>query len=232
MEWEFSKAWASPSSALSTPIVDDIRWLGKRYYTAEGIAHRTSTDARGIFTVQYPEEKLPVPEEFRFIPFLVYEEGENGEKKDRCTSCGICAKVCPPQCIWIVRTNDPNTGRPIPEPAEFYIDIDICMNCGFCAEYCPFDAIKMDHDYELSVYDRHARNIFDKEKLSKPVSYYAEHPPGELRSRRNGAGGSRSCQGCQEERPGITHNRRRQTGMSRLAILACRLHHWKGLNVE
>lgn len=157
--------------------LDDIRWFGKRYYTDEGVAHRSSADARGIFTVQYPEEKLPVPEEFRYIPILLYEEGPDGEKHDRCTSCGICAKVCPPQCIWIVRTNDPNTGRPVPEPKEFYIDIDICMNCGFCAEYCPFDAIKMDHNYELSVYDRHAKDIFDKERLSKPVSYYAAIRP-------------------------------------------------------
>jgi len=157
--------------------LDDIRWFGKRYYTPEGITHRSSTETRGIFTVQYPEEKLPVPEEFRYVPFLVYEIGPNGEKLDRCTSCGICAKVCPPQCIWIVRTNDPNTGRPVPEPAEFYIDMDICMNCGFCAEYCPFDAIKMDHDYELSVYNRFEKNIYDKEKLSKPVTYYASIRP-------------------------------------------------------
>jgi NADH-quinone oxidoreductase subunit I len=158
-------------------FIDDFRWRRKRYYTSEGIAHRSSTDTSGIFTIQYPEEKLPVPEEFRFVPFLVYEIGPNGEKQDRCTSCGICAKVCPPQCIWIVRTNDPNTGRPVPEPAEFYIDMDICMNCGFCAEYCPFDAIKMDHDYELSVYDRYANNIYNKEKLSKPVTYYAAIRP-------------------------------------------------------
>ena len=157
--------------------IEDIRWLGKRYYTKDGLAFRMSTDTRGVFTVQYPEEKLPVPEEFRYIPFLLYEVDENGEKQDRCTSCGICAKVCPPQCIWIVRTNDPNTGRPVPEPKEFYIDVDICMNCGFCAEYCPFDAIKMDHDYELAGYDRHATNIYDKEKLSKPVSYYASIRP-------------------------------------------------------
>lgn len=157
--------------------VEDIKWLGKRYYTEEGIAQRMSSETKGIFTVQYPEEKLPVPEEFRFIPFLIYEEGENGERKDRCTSCGICAKVCPPQCIWIVRTNDPKTGRPVPEPEEFYIDLDICMNCGLCAEYCPFDAIKMDHDYELSVYDRNVRNIYNKETLSKPLSYYATIRP-------------------------------------------------------
>jgi NADH-quinone oxidoreductase subunit I len=120
---------------------------------------------------------MPVPEEFRFIPFLIYEIDENGEKRDRCTSCGICSKVCPPQCIWIVRTTDPKTGRPVPEPAEFYIDVDICMNCGFCAEYCPFDAIKMDHDYELTVYDRHANNIYDKARLSKPLSYYESIRP-------------------------------------------------------
>ncbi|PWH16204.1 MAG: hypothetical protein DDG59_10015 [Anaerolineae bacterium] len=157
--------------------IDDIKWLGKRYYTEDGIRHRMSKEASGVFTIQYPEEKVPVPEEFRFIPFLVYEENEDGSIFHRCTSCGICAKVCPPQCIWIVRTTDPKTGRPVPEPQEFYIDVDICMNCGYCAEYCPFDAIKMDHDYELSVYDRHTHNIYNKEKLSKPLSYYASIRP-------------------------------------------------------
>lgn len=157
--------------------LEDLRWWGKRYYTQEGIAHRQSIRTRGIFTVQYPEEKLPVPEEFRYVPFLLYEEGPDGEITERCTSCGICAKVCPPQCIWIVRTSDPNTGRPVPEPKEFYIDVDICMNCGFCAEYCPFDAIKMDHDYEIAVYDRKKNNIYDKDKLMKPVSYYASIRP-------------------------------------------------------
>ncbi len=156
--------------------LDDIRWLGrKRYGSPEGIAHRASKDGRGIFTVQYPEEKIPVPEEFRFIPFLVYDVDLRGEKILRCTSCGICAKVCPPQCIWIVRMTDPATGRPVPDPARFAIDIDICMNCGLCAEYCPFDAIKMDHDYELAAY---RRNVFNKEKLSKVASYYESIRPG------------------------------------------------------
>lgn len=149
----------------------------KRYYTPEGIAERSSHKARGIFTIQYPDEKLPVPEEFRYIPFLVYEDGANGEKNLRCTSCGICAKVCPPQCIWIQRTTDPVTGRPVPAPAQFSIDVDICMNCGMCAEYCPFDAIKMDHEYEIATYNRHRDNVYDLNKLSKPVSYYAEIRP-------------------------------------------------------
>ena len=154
-------------------FIDDIVWFRRRYYSDEGIAHRMSAETRGIFTIQYPDEKLPVPEEFRYTPFLVYDVNENGENQIRCTSCGICAKVCPPQCIWIVRTNDPVTNRPVPEPKEFFIDVDVCMNCGLCAEYCPFDAIKMDHDYELSVYNRFQKNIYNKEVLSKPASYYA-----------------------------------------------------------
>jgi NADH-quinone oxidoreductase subunit I len=157
--------------------LDDIAWFGKRYYTTAGVARRSSSETRGIFTIQYPEEKLAIPEEFRVNPFLVYDEGPDGEKVARCTSCGICSKVCPTQCIWIVRANDPVTGRPVPEPKEFYIDVDICMNCGFCAEYCPFDAIKMDHDFEISVYDRHAKDIRDKEHLLKPASYYAQIRP-------------------------------------------------------
>jgi NADH-quinone oxidoreductase subunit I len=162
---------------LIETYVDDIRWLGRRYHNEEAFSVRQGPKARGIFTVQYPEEKLNIPEEFRFIPFLIYEEGPEGERIDRCTSCGICAKVCPPQCIWIVRSNDPNTGRPIPQPTNFFIDIDICMNCGLCAEYCPFDAIKMNHDFELASYDRFEEHILDKERLSRPVSYYASIRP-------------------------------------------------------
>jgi len=58
--------------------IEDIAWFfrrltgGKsRYYTPEGVARRSSKDTRGIFTIQYPEEKLPTPEEFRYVPFLV-----------------------------------------------------------------------------------------------------------------------------------------------------------------
>jgi len=60
------------------------------------------------------------------------------------------------------------------EPTEFYIDADICMNCGFCAEYCPFDAIKMDHDFEIASY---SRNVYTIETLLKPASYYASIRP-------------------------------------------------------
>ncbi len=157
--------------------LQDIRWHGKLYKTEKGIAFRTSKAANGVFTIQYPEEALPTPEEFRFLPFLVYDEGPDGKKDFRCTSCGICAKVCPPQCLWIYRANDPVTGRPVPAPAQFYVDTDICMNCGMCAEYCPFDAIKMDHNYEIATWSRENGHIYDMEQLARPASYYAKIRP-------------------------------------------------------
>ena len=161
---------------LVVTYVDDVSyWFrGGRYYNERAMARRQGPRARGVFTVRYPEEKLPVPENFRYIPFLIYDTTVND---DKCTSCGICAKVCPPQCIWIVRTTDPVTKRPVPQPAEFYIDATICMNCGLCAEFCPFDAIKMDHDYEIASFERFQTLVFDKQMLTKPDTYHAQiHP--------------------------------------------------------
>ncbi|MCA9882551.1 MAG: 4Fe-4S binding protein [Anaerolineaceae bacterium] len=166
--------WVTLRHFLET-YVDDVRY-GFRKYAPDlnNFEVRQGVEAQGAFTVQYPDEKLAMPERFRFVPFLVVENYDHEDRpgKDWCTSCGICSKVCPPQCIWIVRSNDPETGRPVPEPEAFFIDIDICMNCGFCAEFCPFDAIKMDHDYELASYDRTTNHIFDKDKLSKEFRYW------------------------------------------------------------
>lgn len=157
--------------------VNDLLWTDKR--SPETFSLRQGTQAEGLFTVEYPDEKIAVPERFRFIPFLIVNNYDDpySPGHDWCTSCGICAKVCPPQCIWIVRGSDPNTGRPVPEPDAFFIDIDICMNCGYCAEYCPFDAIKMDHDYELAAYDRTTNHLYDKEHLSKEVRYWQHISP-------------------------------------------------------
>lgn len=158
--------------------IADVRYAGRKYFNQDVFEKRQGLDSFGLFTVEYPEEKIAVPERFRFVPFLVVNDADaESPGEDWCTSCGICAKVCPPQCIWIVRGEDPVSKRPIPQPEAFFIDIDICMNCGFCAEFCPFDAIKMDHNYELASYDRTTKHIYDKPKLSKPLSYWKSIAP-------------------------------------------------------
>jgi NADH-quinone oxidoreductase subunit I len=126
-------------------------------------------DQEGLLTIQYPEERRLLPERFRYIPMLIWDTETDEE---RCTACGICAKVCPPQCIWIVRDSDEN-GKPVTRCSEFYIDAAVCMSCSFCVEFCPFDAIKMNHDYELAVYDRYPQLVYDMEELTVPLEYYA-----------------------------------------------------------
>jgi NADH-quinone oxidoreductase subunit I len=148
----------TPSRYQDSVKLDDQRRIIQQPITQEG-----------LLTIQYPEEKRLLPERFRYIPMLLFDTEKN---EDRCTACGICAKVCPPQCIWIVRDTDEN-GKPVTRPAEFYIDAAVCMSCSFCAEFCPFDAIKMNHDYELAAFDRYPHLVYDKAELTVPLEYYA-----------------------------------------------------------
>src|SRR3954464_5433846 len=127
----------------------------------------------GLFTVEYPDERLPVYERFRVLPVLIYDT-EDGNV--RCTSCNICAKVCPPQCIWMTQAKGPK-GNVVPLPEDFFIDMDVCMNCGLCPEYCPFDAIKKDQNFELSNYERHQTHIYSLQDLLVSSDYYARTHP-------------------------------------------------------
>jgi NADH-quinone oxidoreductase subunit I len=142
-------------------------------YDDEWLEKRQAIEGKGLFTIQYPEQKRQITENFRFFPMLVYEETP---EEPRCTACGICARVCPPQCIWIQRGTD-DRGRPRAKPAGFWIDATICMSCGSCAEYCPFDAIKMNQQHEIPTTDRDRDMFYTLEKLLVPVEYYAQlHP--------------------------------------------------------
>lgn len=154
----------------------DLRQLFQHKTNQEKLAYRASSQSSGLFTVEYPEVKLQVPEAFRFLPFLVFDLDQEGEQIQRCTACGSCARVCPPQCIWIERNSDPETGKPLRSPASFSIDTDLCMNCGLCAENCPFDAIIMDHIFELASTTR-KDHVLDLQALSKPASYYQQIKP-------------------------------------------------------
>jgi NADH-quinone oxidoreductase subunit I len=162
-------ATASRHGGGDLPI--DLWW--KRPEHRRGPVVDQGPDTEGLFTVEYPDERLPTRERFRVLPVLIYDD-EDGNV--RCTSCNICAKVCPPQCIWMSQARNAK-GNVVPLPEEFYIDMDVCMNCGLCAEYCPFDAIKMDQNFELSNYERHQSHIYSLQDLLVSSAYYAETHP-------------------------------------------------------
>jgi NADH-quinone oxidoreductase subunit I len=132
-----------------------------------------------LITVQYPEERNPLPENYRNFPFLIYD-GDDSQAGLRCVACQICEKECPPQCIYIVKSKDKKpdyVGKPQFYPAVFDIDISVCMSCQICVEVCPFEAIKMDKDFELSQRERFNHLLLRKEQLSKSNDYYHKiHP--------------------------------------------------------
>lgn len=130
-------------------------------------------DTAGLVTVQYPDERLPEKERFRNFPFLIYDDQPNNL---RCVACDICAKECPPKCIYIVRDTD-EQGRPLKRPKIFDIDFTVCMNCGICEESCPFDAIFMDHEFEIGGPDRQKNLVFRRDDLLKPASHLAKIRP-------------------------------------------------------
>jgi NADH-quinone oxidoreductase subunit I len=132
-----------------------------------------------LTTVQFPEERLPVMENARVFPFLVYD-GPDPEAGLRCVSCQICEKECPPKCITIEKSKDKKpdaVGKPQFYPAVFNIDISVCMSCQICVEVCPFDAIRMDNQFELATTDRFGGLLWPKATLAKSNEYYQSiHP--------------------------------------------------------
>jgi NADH-quinone oxidoreductase subunit I len=136
-------------------------------------------DKERLITVQYPEERNPLPENYRNFPFLPFD-GNDPQAGLRCVACKICEKECPPQCIYIIKSDDKKPdymGKPQFYPKVFDIDISVCMSCQICVEVCPFEAIKMDKDFELSKRERFDQLLLRKETLSKSNEYYHKiHP--------------------------------------------------------
>ena len=123
-----------------------------------------------LTTREYPEEKTQLKENYRNFPFLVFD-GTDPMAGLRCVSCKICEKECPPQCIRIVQGRD-EKGKLVKHPEVFDIDIAVCMSCGICVEACPFEAIKMDHVFEIAVQDRFAGLVENKHDLAKSNEYF------------------------------------------------------------
>jgi NADH-quinone oxidoreductase subunit I len=104
----------------------------------------------GTNTIQYPHQKLPIPEVGRY---------QLDVEMDDCIVCDLCAKVCPVDCIDIEsikateaigQTSDGTTKRLY--AAKFDIDMAKCMYCGLCTIVCPTECIVMTNQYDKTVF--------------------------------------------------------------------------------
>ena len=101
---------------------------------------------RGTITVQYPHQKLVLPERARWA----VEIKPDDEGNHKCTGCRACEKACPDYVLRLDITTNEDRSKTID---HYSYEIGACMMCGLCVEACPFDAIRMGHDYELAVTD-------------------------------------------------------------------------------
>lgn len=114
-------------------------------------------------TLEYPEKKTILNENFRGVHALVSDETGNL----KCTACGTCQRVCPSfGTINIVKGKD-ESGKTYPE--LYSIDLNKCIFCGNCVQYCPFGAIVMTKGYELADEEKSALKL-DINTLKKNYS--------------------------------------------------------------
>lgn len=114
-------------------------------------------------TVEYPEERPPIPPGYRGVPTLVKDP--NGREK--CVSCQLCEFVCPPKAIRITPGEIPESSEYAnveKAPQEFEIDMLRCIYCGLCQEVCPEEAIYLQNVYSVTGTSR-ADFVNNKAKL-------------------------------------------------------------------
>ncbi len=97
-------------------------------------------------TVQYPDERLPIPDRYRGIHYL---------EQEKCIYCFQCARACPVDCIEMEAVRK---GKEL-EWVKFTIDYNKCIFCELCVYPCPKDCIHMGKEFALVSYDRKEFNL-------------------------------------------------------------------------
>ncbi|MCR4963261.1 MAG: polysaccharide pyruvyl transferase family protein [Firmicutes bacterium] len=107
-------------------LVAKEEWVKERYAQVLEPYKEKAREAFAPLRLLLQGEDLPAPEPRRRLTPVAL-----------CCGCGLCAEVCPQQCIHM--SNNPE-GFAYPR-----IDEEKCTDCGLCAEMCPVNAKLRNH---------------------------------------------------------------------------------------
>lgn len=130
------------------------------------IAHFFRTWFTGAYTVEYPEQRVPLPPYYRGR----HQLNRDANGLELCVGCFLCSAACPTKCIHIEpKENSPEATYSRGERySEVYeINIGKCIFCGLCVDACPTGALTMSPTYELADYDL-KKLIYRKEQMLVP----------------------------------------------------------------
>ena len=94
-------------------------------------------------TVCYPEEKLPMTDNFR---------GGNLAMDWRvCIGCSMCANACPNKALDLTIVQDAKKKRHM---KSYIHKSGRCLYCNLCVEVCPVKTLVWDKDYAISTWSK------------------------------------------------------------------------------
>jgi len=112
--------------------------------TAKGmrITAGYGVDPRETITQEYPEVRREPAERFRGF---LYNDIQ------RCTSCTMCIRACPIDCITLESIRGADKKLKL---VSYDINIGRCMYCGLCVEVCPPKSLTHSGGYEMASTER------------------------------------------------------------------------------
>jgi NADH-quinone oxidoreductase subunit I len=114
-------------------------------------------------TQQYPDERWRMADRFRGRVDLPLDPLSGAHK---CTLCMMCVRACPNGSLEIVQGKGADGRTRVLD--KYIYKLGTCTLCELCVESCNFDAIRMNHDYEMATYDRQELTLILNEPALRP----------------------------------------------------------------
>jgi len=117
-------------------------WIGDAKMKATVVVQLLRNLVTKPMTVKFPSESIPIPEGYR---------GEHAYDVNTCTSCSLCARICPNRAIEMTEAPAEHSEK----YAKKYpvIDLAKCCFCGLCQDICPSGSLTLSKNFFLSTFD-------------------------------------------------------------------------------